>query len=587
MATPTVSLLVQRSASSDKALVSVVPPADGEPSRLSNLVLVIDKSGSMSLLANDNSELPYKRLELLARALELIVAGMEDGATLTIVTFESRVDTVFGPAAMTPVTRLQAIAAVMQIKAGGGTDLWYGLECGLKHAKATDAQVFLLTDGEADHPPGGERAALKAVRDAGNRCAVTTIAFGPNAEVALLADLGSRYVHIYDGTMVITAFAHLLAALQSECLRSAELRLSNGTVVPIGPVRFGQPRTVLVPADLAEGVRLVLPDGKLIEPAFETNEGAVRAECQRVAGMDVLRYLIKEGGFDREAAAGRIRDVVRSFGDDEPPIKADLKGDVMLALAKGANKDNWAQWGKDFVPALLSAHLAQVPGNVKDPGCQGYCPAGPFRRRLRFCNETGEKMPPPVAAAAKTQVDQATYVRNVVNATGGGSCFGLSTRVLGANGDWLVAGDITPGTVLDSGATVLKVVYSDGDLLTVDVDGARLTSTHPVRFDGDASSWLHAVNASRPTGGRKERVVNFVLSAVHVIRCQTDSGCPLFACTLAHGLDGPVVGHPFYGTPLVLDALSAYPGWAEGVVTVPNGDVRRDERGWVVDIRSP
>ena len=38
------------------------------------------------------------------------------------------------------------------------------------------------------------------------------------------------------------------------------------------------------------------------------------------------------------------------------------------------------------------------------------------------------------------------------------------------------------------------------------------------------------------------------------------------ACTLAHGISGEVIGHPFWGTDAVVNAMRAQPGWAEGRV---------------------
>jgi len=578
------SLRVLRSGDSAQALASVVPPADGAPAAPANLVIVLDRSGSMGGLANLNGEIPYTRLEIVKRALEAVIACMEDGASLTIVTFHSETECVFGPAAMTPASRRQAVAAVMNIVPFGGTELWDGLKCGLAHAKLTRAHVFLLTDGEASSSPAeGERAALKAVRDAGNACRVTTIALGPSANAALLGDLSSRYVHIFDGSMVITVFAHLLAALQSVAVDGAALRLADGTSVPLGPVRFGQPVDTLVPADGADAVRLVLPGGAVVRPDVDVavdGSRAIRAEVQRQAGIAVLRHLVKEAAFDRVAAAERVRAVVRAFdAEDAPPIQADLKGEVMLAL----DGDNWSKWGKDFVPSLLSAHLERVPGNSKDLGCQGYCAAGLFRRRLNACYETCAKMPPPVAAAATKPMDAASYVRNVVNADGSGSCFGLDARVFTVDGGIVAADAVQPGMRLAGGAIVRKVVRSAAPVLTVDVDGVPLTSSHPVRVaDGD---WVHAVTASSPTGAVLTHVVNFVLDARHVVHFQTASGAALQACTLGHGFEGPVVGHGFFGTARVLDALAAYPGWDAGVVIVGARDVVRDARGWVCDLR--
>ena len=62
---------------------------------------------------------------------------------------------------------------------------------------------------------------------------------------------------------------------------------------------------------------------------------------------------------------------------------------------------------------------------------------------------------------------------------------------------------------------------------------------------------------------RVSDVYNLVLTDEHVVRIGGVS-----CVTLAHGLTGPVVGHPFYGTDKVLEALAEHPGWASGRIAL-------------------
>jgi len=63
-----------------------------------------------------------------------------------------------------------------------------------------------------------------------------------------------------------------------------------------------------------------------------------------------------------------------------------------------------------------------------------------------------------------------------------------------------------------------------------------------------------------------DAVYNLLLDAGHVI----DVG-GVAAVTLAHGLEGDVVGHPFWGTDAVVELLQKVEGWGEGRVVLEPG----------------
>jgi hypothetical protein len=50
-----------------------------------------------------------------------------------------------------------------------------------------------------------------------------------------------------------------------------------------------------------------------------------------------------------------------------------------------------------------------------------------------------------------------------------------------------------------------------------------------------------------------------------------------WCCTLAHGLQGPVIEHPFFGTEAVIDDLKLCPGWSVGRPAYTNLEVVRQD----------
>ena len=65
------------------------------------------------------------------------------------------------------------------------------------------------------------------------------------------------------------------------------------------------------------------------------------------------------------------------------------------------------------------------------------------------------------------------------------------------------------------------------------------------------------------------------MNASHVYNFVLASGFPTVlvdgvACAaLGHGLDAPVVAHPYWGTSAVIDDLKTKPGWDVGRVVLP------------------
>mmetsp|Transcript_58723 Transcript_58723/g.110777 ORF Transcript_58723/g.110777 Transcript_58723/m.110777 type:complete len:191 (+) Transcript_58723:1-573(+) len=88
--------------------------------------------------------------------------------------------------------------------------------------------------------------------------------------------------------------------------------------------------------------------------------------------------------------------------------------------------------------------------------------------------------------------------------------------------------------------------------------GLLVTPWHPVRQDG---CWCFPRDLVEPLLQPCSAVYNLVLEAKHVVVLDG-----VECVTLGHGFDGPVVAHPFYGTPLVIEVLQEMHGWVDGYV---------------------
>jgi len=153
----------------------------------------------------------------------------------------------------------------------------------------------------------------------------------------------------------------------------------------------------------------------------------------------------------------------------------------------------------------------------------------------------------------------------------GGGCFGPDATVKllvgGATRDIKVSAIKAGDQLVGEGggvATVVCVVMTEcvggKAQLTRLANGLEITEWHPIR---EASGrWRFPNMVGQRLVRSTPYVYNFVLSAGHPTILVDGIPC----AALGHGLEAPVVAHPYWGTHAVIDDLMQKPGWAEGRV---------------------
>lgn len=617
--------LLPPAAADGKVRVSVTVPAEAAPQDAS-VTLVIDRSGSMAEAANESCEMRmYSKMDLVKYGAELVARALHANAKnrLAIIAFDHRIDEVLPPTLMDDAGLRLALSAIASIEPDGGTALWNGLKAGLTAALTASGSpsVVFLTDGKSNwSPPEGEVAALAKFRDdaqiVGARARIIVVGFGGNVNSALLAALGGTqagdgYGQVPDGSMLITAFTHFMANELCVVSKGARLVTAGGRTIEVGPLRAGQRRDFIIDAKDAEGLVLALAGGEVVTPAGPPveDDGAVSEEVARQTVIGWLETAIETATniSTTQAKANLVSRVGTLLGHGlDPAIGKDVMGEVALALSD----ETWPRWGQHYLRALLAAHSAQLCTNHKDFGVQGYGGAA-FRAHQAKLNELCDTMSPPsaslsappaVAAAAyrappaaraaasvpaptPTPVMAAVdFARLFIAAEGG--CFGGDALVDLADGSSVEVKGLRKGDVLASGAAVECVTVRRRGNLTVRFFGNRFTPRHPVRVGG-SQTWVHPGDpAFSPVFERSdEPVFNLVLDGQGEVHLRsTDPRAPtatVVAVTLGHGKEGPIVGHGFYGTPLVVEALRRLPGWKEGLVEMDGVRELRDDDGYV------
>jgi Ca-activated chloride channel family protein len=187
--------------------------------------IVLDVSGSMSGQAIEDAK----------KAAEAAVDKLDATDDFSMVTFSDTASVIVPDGPIGP-RRAQVLSRIHAVQAGGGTNIWAGLELGYAEARAPRAGedavrlVMLLSDGHAN---GGDTdpqhlagRAAQAFQDG-----VQTSAFGlgPDYDAALMSGIADRgaggYYYVADSSQIEPALAREIDARLRPVATAVELRV--------------------------------------------------------------------------------------------------------------------------------------------------------------------------------------------------------------------------------------------------------------------------------------------------------------------------------------------------------------------------
>jgi len=253
-----------------------------------------------------------------------------------------------------------------------------------------------------------------------------------------------------------------------------------------------------------------------------------------------------------------------------------LMKDVTGQVTEACSRADWfTRWGKHYLPSLMGAHLNQQCNNFKDPGVQ--CYGGTLFFALRdTLDELFLKLPPPKPSkpsASSAPVSMSSYYNSSA------PCFAGHCSVLMSDGSSKKISQIKKGDIVQTSTgipaeitCVIETKSTSGkmELVKVPSSGLLITPWHPIRICG---KWKFPSEVGIPELQDCPAVFNFVLSSEHVMIIN-DVEC----VTLGHGISGPIIGHPYFGSQKVIEDLQHMRGWEEGHVVLLSGCVKKDQK---------
>jgi len=437
-----------------------IQPPDAENRFAGDICVIIDVSGSMQMEAtvkDQEAGAPVLSiLDVVRHAVKTAIHTMESTDRICIVSYSDRASKVLELTFMDDAGKAAAEAALENLRAGGQTNLWDGLETGLEMLRAGEragaaSSALLLTDGVPDEPgpPGGYLSALARYRASqGNKlpCTLHTFGFGYELDSALLDGLaqegGGLYVFIPDAGFVGTALVNCTSNALTAAGRNAKLviQVEDGVTcqhvfgygppssateccVPLGSIQLGQNKDLLLRLERTSESDGCTPERPLMSVRFSydgpdnavagagTSEAkVVLSECRMPGDAQVqrLRLQLVETIAEmlRTGEAGDLlgaSQAVKKFIEEAKKAEASLSDAQLAALCEDAtgqvsesiSKPDWYKtWGAHYLRSLSRAHLSQLCNNFKDPGVQDY--GGELFRDVRdVADDMFVKLPAP------------------------------------------------------------------------------------------------------------------------------------------------------------------------------------------------
>jgi hypothetical protein len=586
-----------------KLSVKALPPPKRQPI---TIIVIADNSGSMAENAEEEKAVEkfgFTRQDLVGHAINTTAAILGPDDMLAIIKFSTGGQVVLRPTLMTADGRARVKSAVETIHPDSQTNIYEG--CRLANEMANNSEMagrhivaLLLTDGFPNvNPPRGIVETLRTL-PRGNPWSLSTFGFGSNLDSVLLSELaawgGGRFGFIPDCTMVGTVFINYLASMLATAAKNATITV-NGRVIQTGPIQFGQSRDFIFGDDWREQPHFTLnSQDAIIVDAEMSPENMVALVRHEFIGAIKESIALAKNYTDGRQLAPLERVYARFSSTDNAAVKkilrdikseVDSEGQLSLALAAAY----FSKWGQHYLRAYLMAQEMQQCMNFKDPGGQIY--GGQSFMEFQALGDTAfTTLPPPkpsgivpsaggyggAYAPSATPLSMASFH----NPSGG--CFNATTLVIMGCGGSKQISEIQAGesVLTPFGPVEVTAVVVCGSKMTsqpmVQIESLSITPWHPIQVGG---KWVFPASIAPYTSRPISTVYNLVLPSIHIIYAEGFE-----CCTLGHTYTGPVIGHEFFGSERVIDALKRLPSWASGRPTFTNLKAIRDEKtGGIVD----
>ncbi|MBI5593855.1 MAG: VWA domain-containing protein [Deltaproteobacteria bacterium] len=323
---------------------AIIPRPDHWPIEHADLVIVLDRSGSMA----------GQKLSDARQAVARLIDQMTADDRLAIITYSNNVQVLSPLVGMDETQRRQLKTVVAQVNAAGGTNLGAGLKQGIQTLMQTPAdgrqrRVILISDGQANQGiTDPQELGDMASGAAEHNLAVSTVGVGNDFNEILmttLADHGAgRYYFLEDPNRFALVFDKEFQDTRNVAASGVEILvpLKNGVrLVNAGgyPIQVNSGQAVIRPGDLLSGQQ---------RNFFLTFQVPTDKEAEFILGEFQVRFNHNGAAYDVASSRQMVVACVKDSGEVTASIDAPvwsarviqedygkLKEEVADAVVKG------------------------------------------------------------------------------------------------------------------------------------------------------------------------------------------------------------------------------------------------------------
>ena len=335
----------------------------------------------------------------------------------------------------------------------------------------------------------------------------------------------------------------------------------------------------------------------------------IQRQVLRMEAVKIINECIQRKNFND----GSFKDIVNGFHQKLNQyhvdtsdtyvhnILLDFSGQVKEALnmtSNGEREDWFSRWGIHYLRSLQGAYMNEMCNNFKDKGIYNF-KTPMFNNICDTISTVFEAIPPPkpditksdhpagrMRAANSVKSSQPLRNMSAYNNCGGGCCIGTSGVLMAdktikeiqylKKGDRIITSD--PNNYNESQVSEVECLVftksdTDKELLSTinnNVASLSLTPYHPI-IDTTTDTWIFPINISPPQVRRCKGVYTLVVKNRFPIIVQGFT-----YATLGHYISGDVIGHPFFGTNLVINDLKKFNTYDEGFVLLEKINYKRE-----------
>jgi len=613
-----------------------VKPIQGINTINMDIVVVIDVSGSMNSKATVEQNglqvnVGFTILDITKHAIRTVIESMKTGDRISIITFSDTSNIVCNMIPVTIFNKEHIKSLVSNLKAHGCTNIWAGINTGLKQFIKTSynnsrtSSLIFLTDGiPSSHllPPRGILDSLKntlvKMKEEYIIPTIYTFGFGYSIDTQLLVDIAKigngSFSFIPDSGLLGTVIIHALANISTVCGSNAILKIMpvNGCVIKkiygyeedyisLDTIHYGQSKDIVILIETNNPEYYML--NILLEyesynyniisiEGYADNKGEtcnidLENSLMRLELIELLKFILKN--YPCDYLNNEIDNYTNKYEWDDNIVK-DLNEQVKLSIS---NNTYYEKWGKNYIHSLIFAHGQQKCNNFKDKSISGY--GGKlFIAQRDIIDDMYSNMNPPtpslnvincdnVQTAAIGVLNNSINFGNTFNNSNSG-CFHEENKIVMHDGTLKKCKEIKKGDkVLTSNKSfasvicVIKIKCNNGKCDMVKFgEVLKITPYHPIKYI--ENEWIFPIDLGNICEYDCEYIYNYILDNSHIVIVNN-----ILCVTLGHGLsDNEVVKHEYYGTEKVINDLIKMKGFDKGIIIFDTNCIIRNYKGKVL-----